>query len=128
MPRKKTVQPPPTQIIEEGSLSIEIRDKDTREIGRGQDKKFNSEELDFQVLHGLLDIYLSNDVSKRSKVVDLLESPRRASKLARQLEAWGYELSDRALREHAKKIRKHWSGLMSARASAAKKAKKPKKA
>lgn len=127
MPRKKTIQPLPIKTIKTGRLIIEIRDKDTREIGRGQDKKFNSEELDSQVLNGLLDMYLSGNVKNQAMVTDLLEAPRRVSKLARQLELWGYELSDRSLREHAKKIRLHWAALMSARQSVAKKARKPNK-
>jgi DNA-binding transcriptional ArsR family regulator len=75
-----------------------------------------------QVLHGLVDMYLSKDPRKRKLVLDLLESPRGASKLARKLEEWDYgDLSDRALREHAKKIREHWAVLMSAKAEADKK-------
>jgi hypothetical protein len=115
MPRKKTVQPAPKETIYTEDFVIEIRDKDTREIGRGKDKEFDASELDSQVLHGLVDMYQSADPRKRAKALDLLESPRGASRLAKELELWGYELSDRALREHAHNIRREWSILMAAK-------------
>lgn len=115
MPRKKTVQPPPKETICVDDLIIEVRDKHTREIGRGKGKEFDASELDSQVLHGLVDIYLSGNPEKIAKLKELLEAPRGASKLARQMELWGYDLSDRALREHARKIREQWGVLMSAK-------------
>jgi hypothetical protein len=108
MPRRKTFQPAPLDIIETGEFTIEVIDKDTRPIGRGQDKAFNAGELDFQVLNKLVDMYLSKDPAEYGLATELLEGPRKASKLSRQLELWGYEEEDRALREHAKAIRKHW--------------------
>jgi len=47
MPRKKTLQPEPTETftLDDGTV-VEIRDHQTREIGRGLEKKFNAEELD----------------------------------------------------------------------------------
>ena len=50
MPRKTTIQPAPleTFVLDDGTV-IEVRDRETREIGRGLDKKFNAEELDWQV-------------------------------------------------------------------------------
>jgi hypothetical protein len=108
MPRKKTVQPPPTEVIEADDLIIEIRDKYTREIGRGQDKAFDANELNFQVLHGLVDMLLSNSASKRKEALIYLEAPRAEAKLARYLELSGYDHSDRALRQHAKDIRREW--------------------
>jgi len=56
MPRKKTIQPEPSAVItlEDGTI-VEVRNHETREIGRGQDKKFESEEMDNQVLIGLFD-------------------------------------------------------------------------
>jgi len=51
MPRKKTIQPEPSETLtlKDGTI-VEIRNHETREIGRGQDKKFESEELDNQAL------------------------------------------------------------------------------
>lgn len=117
MPRKKTVQPAPTKVIETDELIIEIRDKDTRLIGPGLDKKFNANELDWQILTGLVDMYLSDDRKQRKLAVELLENERVESKFARKLEEWGYELSDRVMREHAKKVREHWKTLMEAKSS-----------
>jgi hypothetical protein len=117
MPRKKTVQLAPTKVIETDELIIEIRDKDTREIGPGLDKKFNANELDWQILTGLVDMYLSEDRKQRKLAVELLENKRMESKFARKLEEWGYELSDRAMREHAKRVREHWRALMAAQSS-----------
>ncbi len=119
MPRKKTIQPAPTKIIETDDLTIEIRDKDTREIGPGMDKKFNANELDWQILTGLVDMYLSDDRKQRKLAIQLLESKRGVSKLARKLEEWGCgDLSERALRGHAKKIREQWWNLMLAKVTA----------
>ena len=117
MPRKKTVQPAPTKVIETDELIIEIRDKDTREIGSGLDKKFNANELDWQILTGLVDMYLSEDRKQRKLAVELLENERAGSKFARKLEEWGYDLSDRAMREHAKRVREHWRTLMEVQSS-----------
>jgi hypothetical protein len=114
MPRKKTVQPAPKETIHTRDLVIEVRDRDTREIGRGKDKEFAASELDSQVLHGLVDMYQSSDPRKKAKAHDLLESPRGVSRLAKEMEVWGYDLSDRALREHARNIRREWSILMAA--------------
>jgi hypothetical protein len=108
MPRKKTVQTAPKETIDAGEFVIEIRDRDTREIGRGKDKKFVSGELNSQVLHGLVDMLLSSSVKSRKEALIYLESPRAESKLARYLQLGGYDLSDRALRQHAKDIRREW--------------------
>jgi len=125
MPRKKTVQPAPIKVIETDELIIEIRDKDTREIGPGLDKKFNAHELDMQILTGLVDMYLTKDRKQRKLALDLLQSKRGVSKLARKLEVWGYgDLSERALRGHAKRVREHWRILMLAKVLADQKSSK----
>ena len=108
MPRKPTVQPDPLQVIVTKDLVIEIRDKETREIGRGKDKEFESTELNFQVLLGLADMLLSNNIKERKEALEYLEAPRAVSKLARYLQLCGYEQSDRALRRHASEIRRKW--------------------
>jgi hypothetical protein len=108
MPRKPTVQPDPLQVIVTKDLVIEIRDKETREIGRGKDKEFESTELNFQVLLGLADMLLSNNIKERKEALEYLEAPRAVSKLARYLELCGYEQSDRAMRQHACDIRREW--------------------
>ena len=119
MPRKKTVQPAPTKVIETDELIIEIRDKDTREIGPGLDKKFNANALDCQILTGLVDMYLSDDRKQKKLALELLQSKRGVSKLARKLEEWGYgDLSERALRDHAKRVREQWWNLMLAKVTA----------
>lgn len=116
MPRKKTIQPAPLEVHDYGDIIIEIINKDTRPIGRGQDKAFNASELNFQVLNKLVDMYLSKEESEHKLALELLEGDRKISKLARQLEMWGYDEEDRALREHAKSIRKHWQVLKAAMA------------
>ena len=108
MPRKPTVQPEPIEVILTDDFVIEIRDKDTREIGRGKNKAFESSELHFQVLHGLVDMLLSEGKSKRIEALEYLEGHRVISKLARYLQLCGYEQSDRALRRHASEIRRKW--------------------
>ena len=116
MPRKKTVQPAPIEIIETNDLIIEIHDKYTRAIGPGLDKKFIAHALEMQILNGLVDMYLSKDRKQRKLAIELLESNRGASKLARKLEEWDYgDLSERALRGHAKRIREQWFSLMVAK-------------
>ena len=56
MPRRQTRQSDPltTFSLSDGTI-VEVRDYDTREIGRGLEKKFIAEELDWQVLNGLFD-------------------------------------------------------------------------
>ena len=114
MPRKPTVQPGPLQVIVTKGLLIEIRDKGTREIGRGKNKAFESSELHFQVLHGLVDMLLSEVKSKRIEALEYLEGHRVISKLARYLQLCGYEQSDRALRRHASEIRRKWRNYRNA--------------
>lgn len=108
MPRKPTVQPEPTEVIFTDNFVIQIRDKDTREIGRGKDKAFESSELHSQVLLGLVDMLLSEVKSKRIEALGYLEGHRATSKLARYLQLCGYEQADRALRRHASEIRRKW--------------------
>ena len=108
MPRKKTIQPAPLEVHDYGDLIVEIIDKDTRPKGRGQDKAFNSSELNFQIMSKLVEMYLSKNESEHKLAIELLEGARKTSKLANQLYSWGYEEKERTLREHAKSIRKHW--------------------
>lgn len=102
MPRKKTVQPDPLESfhLDDGTV-VEIRDWRTREIGRGQDKKFNSTELDWQVLRGLFDDLESGDSDRIEKAEKALASN---AAMERFLFAAGYEMDERTGRRHGKSI------------------------
>lgn len=103
MPRKPTIQPTPKDsfTLDDGTL-IEIRDYATREIGRGLDKKFNSEELDWQVLLGLIDDLQSGDPNRITRAQAALVSNHA---MERHLYEGGYELHERTSRRHGKSIR-----------------------
>lgn len=106
MPRKKTVQPEPSEVITLGDGTIvEVRNHETREIGRGLDKKFESEEMDNQVLIGLFDDLLSADPWRHSRATTALESDHA---MARHLLDGGYEMDERTARRHGKSIREKY--------------------
>ena len=102
MPRKKTVQPEPSEVItlEDGTI-VEARNHETREIGRGLDKKFESEEMDNQVLTGLFDDLLSADPRRHERATTALKSDHA---MARHLLDGGYEMDERTARRHGKSI------------------------
>ena len=106
MPRKKTIQPEPSETLtlEDGTV-VEIRNHETREIGRGQDKKFESEELDNQALGGLFDDLLSAEAWRHTRATTAFESDHA---MARHLLGGGYELDDRTARRHGKSIREKY--------------------
>jgi hypothetical protein len=103
MPRKKTTQPEPSEAItlSDGTV-VEIRNHETREIGRGQDRKFESEEMDNQVLIGLFDDLLSAEPWRHTRATTALESDHA---MARYLLDAGYEMDERTARRHGKSIR-----------------------
>ena len=109
MPRKKPLQPPPLESfsLEDGTL-VEIRDWRTREIGRGQDKKFNSEELQWQVLHGLFDDLGSGDRNRERRAKEALTSN---AAIERFLFNAGYEMDERTGRRHGKSIREKFQQM-----------------
>jgi hypothetical protein len=102
MPRKKTIQPEPSEVItlEDGTI-VEVRNHETREIGRGLDRKFESEEMDNQVLIGLFDDLLSSDPLRHSRATTALESDHS---LARHLLDGGYEMDERTARRQSQLI------------------------
>jgi hypothetical protein len=106
MPRKKTVQPEPSETftLEDGAV-VEIRNQKTREIGRGEDKKFNSEEMDNQVLVGLFDDLLSGEPWRHERAATAFESDHA---MARHLLDGGYEMNERTARRHGKSIREKY--------------------
>ncbi len=87
--------------MEDGTI-VEVRNHETREIGRGQDKKFESEEMDNQVLIGLFDDLLSAEPQRHSRATTALESDHA---MARHLLDGGYEMDERTARRHGKSIR-----------------------
>lgn len=107
MPRKQTIQPTPLKSfnLEDGSL-VEIRNWRTREIGRGADKKFNSEEMDWQVLDGLFDDLQSGCSDRRIRAEKALSSN---AAMERFLYSAGYEMDERTGRRHGKSIREKYS-------------------
>ena len=112
MPRKPTIQPEPLEsfTLDDGTV-VEIRDHETREIGRGSEKKWNAEELDWQVLHGLTDDLQSGDQGRISRATAALESNHA---IERYLHDGGYELNERTGRRHGKSIRAKYEQLMKA--------------
>lgn len=108
MPRKKTVQPKPLQVICTEDLEIEIRDSATQLIGRGLDKKFESDELNNQVLLGLVDDLLSGDRNRIKRAEGALSSNQ---KMSTYLQLAGYELEPRSCRRHAKAIHDHYEKI-----------------
>jgi hypothetical protein len=107
MPRQKTVQPLPKDAfqLQDGTL-VEIRDWRTKEIGRGQDKKFQSDELDWQVLGGLIDDLRSGCSEREKRAADALASN---AAMERFLFLGGYEMDERTGRRHGKSIRKKYT-------------------
>ena len=77
--------------MEDGTV-VEIRNHETREIGRGQDKKFESEEMDNQALVGLFDDLLSAELWRRNRAKTAFESNHA---MARHLLGGGYEMDVR---------------------------------
>jgi hypothetical protein len=110
MPRKKTMQPTP---LESFSLldrtSVEIRNWQTREIGRGKDKQFASEELDWQVLTGLIDDLMSANNHLKNRALAALVSN---SSMERFLYYASYGLDERTGRRHGKAIREKYQKVM----------------
>ena len=77
MPRKKTIQPEPlkTSELEDGTI-VEIRDHETREIGRGLDKRWKAENLVDGILLHLVDMIQGHDSQKTRQAIEVLESPK----------------------------------------------------
>jgi len=109
MPRKKTIQPAPLESfdLKDGTL-VEIRDWRTREIGQGLDKKFNSEELDWQILNGLFDDLNSGNPCRESRAEKALSSN---AAMERFLFDAGYEMDERTGRRHGKSIREKYTQM-----------------
>ena len=110
MPRKATTQPAPKEsfTLDDGTV-FEVRDYATREIGPGLDKKFNSEELDWQVLLGLVDDLQSGDPSRIARAQAALASNHA---MERHLFEGDYELHERTGRRHGKSIREKYAETM----------------
>jgi hypothetical protein len=110
MPRKLTIQPAPKEsfILDDGTV-VEVRDHSTREIGPGLDKKFNSEELDWQVLLGLVDDLQSDDPTRIARAQTALASNHA---MERHLYDGGYEHHERTNRRHGKSIREKYAETM----------------
>jgi hypothetical protein len=104
MPRKKTIQPDPDEILECGDMIIEIRGHTSQIIERGWDKKYKAEELRNQILLGLIDDLQSQNQKRIEKARKALANN---STLARFMELGGYDGDERTLRNHAKEIRNH---------------------
>ena len=109
MPRKKTSQPAPSESfnLDDGTI-VEVRDWRTREIGRGQDKKFNSNELDWQVLNGLFEDLNSGNSVRQNRAEKALYSNRAMEHF---LYKAGYEMDERTGRIHGKYIRNKFTEM-----------------
>ncbi len=115
MPRKKTIQPEPlkTSELEDGTI-VEIRDHETREIGRGLDKRWKAENLVDGIFLHLVDMIQGHDSQKTRQAIEVLESPKGIPAFIRLLLEWEYEESDRTLRKYAKACRAKWLTLCNA--------------
>lgn len=109
VPRKKIVQPSPLKAfaLPDGT-QVEVRNWDTRERGRGLDKQFLSEELDWQVLGGLYDDLQSGDSEREERAKNALTSNRG---MDNHLNAGGYELDERTGRRHGASIRRKYEEM-----------------
>ena len=114
MPRKKTIQPKPLKTFVVDEVIFEIRDHETREIGRGLDKQWKAINLTDGILDQLVNMVQGSDSRKAQEAIDLLESPKSIPRFIRLLQEWGYEESDRTLRKYAERCRKQWSVLSNA--------------
>lgn len=110
MPRKPTIQPAPLDSFEldDGTI-VEIRNHQTREIGRGKDKEFESEELDWQVLLGLVDDLNSSNDFNVTRATTALRSNKA---MGRFLLDAGYEMDERTACRHGKSIRAKYNQTM----------------
>tara|TARA_E500000178_G_scaffold287291_1_gene289438 strand:- start:203 stop:586 length:384 start_codon:yes stop_codon:yes gene_type:complete len=115
MPRKKTIQPEPLKTFElEDGTIVEIRDHETREIGRGLDKQWKAENLVDGILEQLVNMIQGPDAGQTKKAIEVLESPKGVPVFIRLLQMWGYEESDRTLRKYATACRAKWLTLCNA--------------
>ena len=112
--KKKTIQPKPLKTFVVDEVIFEIRDHETREIGRGLDKQWKAINLTDGILDQLVNMVQGSDSRKAQEAIDLLESPKSIPRFIRLLQEWGYEESDRTLRKYAERCRKQWSVLSNA--------------
>lgn len=114
MPRRKTIQPEPLEILTvEDGLVIEIRDAATRLIGRGEDKKFDAEEMENKVLLALVEELQSGDGERVEAAAAVLKSDRAVAKYL--TDRWML-LDGRHARRHGARIRRHYQLLLDLKA------------
>lgn len=115
MPRKKTIQPEPLETIVCDDFIIEIRDRATRLIGRGEVNKFEAQEVVFEILDIVVDFYLSADPRKREKAIAWLEGDRTGGELNRHLQRQEqFHLDERTFYRHIQRAREEWQTLKAA--------------
>jgi len=111
VPRRKTIQPEPDEVIETAETIIEVRGNNSQIIKRGWDKKYQSQETDHQVMLGLINDLQSNDIKRINKARDVLQNN---STLAIFMALAGYEGTDRTLRKRSARIREDLEKLLGA--------------
>ena len=114
MPRKKTVQPEPLEAFELNGALIEIRGHETREKGRGLDKKWKATNTSDGILAKLIHMIQTGDRKEVEMAIDALEKPRHIPTFVKTLNQWGYTESGRTLRKHMVQIRDQWKTLVKA--------------
>ena len=115
MPRKKTVQPEPLETIVCDDFIIEIRDRDTQLIGRGEANKFEAQEVVFQILHIVMDFYLSKDPKKQEQAIAWLQGDRTGGEFNRHLQRQAeFHFDERTFYRHIKRARQEWLTLKAA--------------
>ena len=113
MPRRKTVQPLPLQIIEYDEFFIEVRDRSTALIGRG----FHTKQDFAETLEQIFDFVVPKvfvkkiDGNWRIKDPTFLENP---SKFARECELRGINRESSSLRKRYFPAVKDWLEAISA--------------
>lgn len=115
MPRKKTVQREPLRSEVYDDFIIEIRDRETQLIGRGEANKFEAQEVVFQILHIVMDFYLSEDPKKKKKAIAWLEGDRTGGEFNRMLQLRSeFTLDERTFFRHIKQARQEWRTIKAA--------------
>ena len=84
------------------------RDAATRLIGRGEDKRFNAEEMENKVLLALVDDLFSGDSVRAEAAVAVLLTNKS---IARHLLNLGLLSDERHARRHGARIRQHYQLL-----------------
>jgi hypothetical protein len=111
MPRRKTVQPLPLQIIESDEFLVEVRDRSTALIGRGLHARDDFNET----LNEILDLIMPEAFIETSDAIRHYREPpclKNAAAFARYCELKGIDRESGALRKRYFRAVKDWLGTI----------------